>query len=121
MVATLLGLGVAVDYGLFLNGQAPRATRPGHVVFASFILNDQPAVKMLAVGMAVAVLIDASLVRIVLVPAIMSLLGAHAWWMPGWLEPRLPQLHLEGSPGAEQAEPAVAHRAASLSARRRGS
>jgi putative drug exporter of the RND superfamily len=76
------------------------------VVFASFILNDQPAVKMLAVGMAVAVLIDASLVRMILVPSIMSLLGARAWWMPRWLEPVLPQLHLEGSPGEEPAEPA---------------
>jgi putative drug exporter of the RND superfamily len=66
-------------------------------VFASFILNDQIAVKMVAVGMAVAVFIDASLVRMILVPAIMSLLGARAWWMPRWLEPVLPQLHLEGS------------------------
>jgi RND superfamily putative drug exporter len=66
-------------------------------VFASFILNDQSAVKMLAVGMAVAVFIDASIVRMILVPAIMSLLGRAAWWMPRWLEPVLPQLHLEGS------------------------
>jgi putative drug exporter of the RND superfamily len=66
-------------------------------VFASFILNDQLAVKMVAVGMAVAVFIDASLVRMVLVPAIMALLGAKAWWMPRWLEPVVPQLHLEGS------------------------
>jgi putative drug exporter of the RND superfamily len=66
-------------------------------VFASFILNDQLAVKMLAVGMAVAVFIDASIVRMILVPAIMALLGAKAWWMPRWLEPVLPQLHLEGS------------------------
>jgi putative drug exporter of the RND superfamily len=66
-------------------------------VFASFVLNDQSAVKMLAVGMAVAVFIDASLVRMILVPAIMSLLGARAWWMPRWLGPVLPQLHLEGS------------------------
>jgi putative drug exporter of the RND superfamily len=67
------------------------------VVFASFVINDQIAVKMLAIGMAVAVLIDASIVRMILVPAIMSVLGAHAWWMPRWLEPVLPQLHLEGS------------------------
>jgi putative drug exporter of the RND superfamily len=66
-------------------------------VFASFVLNDQLAVKMVAVGMAVAVFIDASLVRMVLVPAIMALLGAKAWWMPRWLERVVPQLHLEGS------------------------
>ena len=67
------------------------------VVFASFILNDQPAIKMLAIGMAFAVFIDASVVRMILVPAVMSLLGPHAWWMPKRLDPILPQLHLEGS------------------------
>ena len=77
-------------------------------VFASFILNDQIAVKMLAVGMAVAVFIDASLVRMILVPAIMALLGARAWWMPRWLEPILPQLHLEGSELAAAAGTAAA-------------
>jgi putative drug exporter of the RND superfamily len=77
-------------------------------VFASFILNDQIAVKMLAVGMAVAVFIDASLVRMILVPAIMALLGAKAWWMPRWLEPILPQLHLEGSETAAAASAAAA-------------
>jgi RND superfamily putative drug exporter len=48
--------------------------------------------------MAVAVLIDASLVRMMLVPAIMSLLGSHAWWMPHWMERIVPNLELEGSP-----------------------
>ncbi|MGA3154132.1 MAG: MMPL family transporter [Streptosporangiaceae bacterium] len=72
-------------------------------VFGSFILNDQPAIKMLAIGMAVAVLIDASIVRMILVPAIMSLLGGRAWWMPRWLEPVLPHLHLEGSEAAAAA------------------
>jgi putative drug exporter of the RND superfamily len=76
------------------------------VVFSSFVLNDQSAVKMLAIGMAVAVLIDASIVRMILVPSIMSLLGARAWWMPRWLEPVLPHLHLEGS---EAASAAAAH------------
>ena len=51
-------------------------------VFTSFVLADDPSVKMLAVGMAVAVLIDATIVRMMLVPAIMAMLGAHAWWMP---------------------------------------
>jgi RND superfamily putative drug exporter len=68
------------------------------VVFTSFVLNPDPAVKMLAIGMAVAVLIDASLVRMMLVPAIMSLLGSHAWWMPHWMERIVPNLELEGSP-----------------------
>jgi RND superfamily putative drug exporter len=67
------------------------------VVFASFVLNSEPTVKMLAIGMAFAVLIDASLVRMILVPAVMALLGKHAWWMPRWLDPVLPNLRLEGS------------------------
>ena len=66
------------------------------VVFASFVINPDPTVKMLAIGMAFAVLIDASLVRMILVPAIMSLLGAHAWWLPRWLAPVVPSLQLEG-------------------------
>jgi RND superfamily putative drug exporter len=79
------------------------------VVFTSFVLNPDPTVKMLAIGMAFAVLIDASLVRMCLVPSIMSLLGEHAWWMPRWMEPVVPQLHLEDSEAAaESPEPALA-------------
>ncbi len=66
------------------------------VVFLSFVLDSDPAIKMLAVGMAVAVLLDASVVRMVLVPAVMSLLGRHAWWLPGWLGRAVPRLELEG-------------------------
>jgi putative drug exporter of the RND superfamily len=73
-------------------------------VFTSFVLNPDPAVKMLAIGMAFAVLIDASLVRMVLVPAVMTLLGRYAWWMPHWLERVVPRLQLEGvAPGATAA------------------
>ncbi len=77
------------------------------VVFTSFVLNPDPTVKMLAIGMAVAVLIDASLVRMILVPSVMALLGARAWWMPRWLEPVVPQLHLEGSASATGAPTAA--------------
>jgi RND superfamily putative drug exporter len=79
------------------------------VVFVSFVLDPDPTVKMLAVGMAFAVLIDASLVRMCLVPSIMSLLGSRAWWMPRWLEPVVPQLHLEDSAATPASpEPALA-------------
>jgi putative drug exporter of the RND superfamily len=71
------------------------------VVFTSFVINPDPTVKMLALGMAFAVLIDASLVRMILVPAIMSLLGARAWWLPRWLAPVVPDLRLEGELGGE--------------------
>jgi putative drug exporter of the RND superfamily len=81
-------------------------------VFLSFVANSDPTVKMLAVGMAFAVLIDASLVRMILVPAIMTVLGKYAWWMPRWLEPVVPHLALEDSdapaagedPSARQAD-----------------
>ena len=74
-------------------------------VFTSFVLSSQPTVKMLAIGMAFAVLIDASLVRMILVPAVMTLLGERAWWLPSWLEPVVPQLQLEGSMAAAAAPP----------------
>jgi len=73
-------------------------------VFLSFVANSDPTVKMLAIGMAFAVLIDATLVRMILVPAIMTLLGRHAWWMPRWLEPIVPRLQLEGSTAAAAGE-----------------
>jgi RND superfamily putative drug exporter len=67
------------------------------VVFTSFVLDKDPTVKMLAVGMAVAVLIDASIIRMILVPAVMSLLDVRAWWLPRWLDRVLPNLDIEGA------------------------
>ena len=75
------------------------------VVFASFVLDPDPTVKMLAIGMAFAVLIDASLIRMILVPSVMTLLDVRAWWMPGWLEPVVPHLQLEGSAAGAAAQP----------------
>jgi putative drug exporter of the RND superfamily len=72
-------------------------------VFASFVLNTDPTVKMLAIGMAFAVLIDASVVRMILVPSVMTLFGRSAWYMPHWMEPLVPHLQLEGSAAADQA------------------
>jgi RND superfamily putative drug exporter len=76
-------------------------------VFTSFVLNPNPTVKMLAIGMAFAVLIDASLVRMILVPAIMSLLGARAWWLPRWLQPVVPNLQLESAVAVPEPRPAA--------------
>src|SRR6201989_1174850 len=67
-------------------------------VFVGFALDPDVTVKTLGVGMAVAVLIDATLVRMVLVPATMVLLGRVNWWLPGWLDRLLPHLDLEGAP-----------------------
>ena len=65
-------------------------------VFASFILDVDVTTKMFGVGLSVAVLLDVTLVRMVLVPAAMSLLGHRAWWLPTWLERRLPTIDIEG-------------------------
>ncbi len=65
-------------------------------VFTSFVLNGNPIVKEFGVGLAVAIAIDSTLVRCLLVPAIMVLLGKWAWWMPGWLGRIVPHISIEG-------------------------
>ncbi|WP_128801042.1 MULTISPECIES: MMPL family transporter [unclassified Streptomyces] len=65
-------------------------------VFAAFILSDNIVVKMLGLGLAVSVLIDATVVRLLMVPAVMTLLGRHAWWTPRWLDRVLPHIDAEG-------------------------
>ena len=65
-------------------------------VFAAFVPSTDVAVKVIGVGMAAAILIDATVVRMLLVPSIMHILGERNWWMPAWLERRLPELSVEG-------------------------
>ena len=67
------------------------------VVFGSFVLEDNRVVQLFGVGLAVAVFVDATLVRMLLVPATMELLGHRNWWLPGWLDRILPRVHIEGS------------------------
>ncbi|WP_405907840.1 MMPL family transporter [Streptomyces sp. NBC_00828] len=69
-------------------------------VFAAFIVSDNVVVKMLGLGLAVSVLIDATVVRLLLVPAVMTLLGHHAWWTPRWLDRLLPHVDTEGEKAA---------------------
>jgi RND superfamily putative drug exporter len=66
-------------------------------VFAAFLLTPDVEIKMFAVGLTVAVLVDASVVRMVLVPATMALMGDANWWLPGWLDRLLPHVDIEGS------------------------
>jgi RND superfamily putative drug exporter len=66
------------------------------VVFGAFLLEDTRIIKLFGVGLAVAVLLDATLVRMVLVPSTMELLGARNWWLPAFLERVLPHLNVEG-------------------------
>jgi putative drug exporter of the RND superfamily len=121
MIVFAIVFGLSMDYEVFLLSRVHEAwlqTRDPHrsvaigigstarvittaaaimvVVFTSFVGSSDPTVKMLAIGMAVAVLIDASIVRMILVPSVMTLLGAKAWWMPKFLEPVVPHLQLEG-------------------------
>ena len=64
-------------------------------VFIGFVTSDDPVVKMMGVGLAAAVALDATIVRMVLVPSTMSLVGDANWWLPRWLDRLLPHLDLE--------------------------
>jgi uncharacterized membrane protein YdfJ with MMPL/SSD domain len=65
-------------------------------VFAVFVLTGVPSIKELGLGCAVAIALDATLVRLILVPAAMKLMGSWNWWMPSWLDRALPDLSFEG-------------------------
>jgi len=65
-------------------------------VFASFVTSDGMILKQIAFALAVGVLLDAFVVRMTLVPAVLALTGRAAWWLPGWLDRRLPNLDIEG-------------------------
>jgi RND superfamily putative drug exporter len=128
LVGVLFGL--AMDYEVFLvirmrecyvNGaEAQDAVRQGFdesgrvvvaaalimiSVFGSFVLTDDLVTKSIGLALAVGVAIDAFVVRMTLVPAVMALLGRAAWWLPSWLGRLLPTLDLEGTHLASPAEP----------------
>ena len=83
------------------------------VVFFAFVLGDDRIVKSFGLGLGVAILADALLVRLILVPAIMHLLGRHAWYIPRWLDRVLPKLTIEppasGAASHDAPSPAPAH------------
>ena len=114
--------GLAMDYQVFLvsrmheahaHGATPRdavrdgfrALRPrGHGGGADHDLGlrglhppDDPVVKSIGLAFAVGILIDAFLIRMTLIPALMTLMGARAWWLPKWLDRAVPNLDLEGT------------------------
>ncbi len=118
MFAILFGL--SMDYEVFLisrireeylkDGNTTRAVADGLgktarvitaaaaimiVVFLAFLAAPDVFLKLLGIGMATAILVDATIVRMVLVPAVMQLLGARNWWIPSWLERALPRLDVE--------------------------
>jgi RND superfamily putative drug exporter len=91
---------LSVTRGLALTGRVITAAAAIMVtVFLSFMIAPEPITKLFGLGLASAVLIDAVVIRSVLVPAVMQLFGERAWWLPGWLERILPRLHVEPAEG----------------------
>jgi RND superfamily putative drug exporter len=79
-------------------------------VFGSFILNGNPTVQQFGVGLAIAVLLDATVVRCLLVPALMILMGKINWYLPHWIDRILPHVSIEGAEFFEQRDAAAAGR-----------
>ncbi|MFI0236004.1 MMPL family transporter [Streptomyces sp. NPDC016845] len=119
MIGVVFGL--AMDYEVFLVTRMREAyvhgARPGEAivtgfrhggrvvgaaavimisVFSGFIMEDNDMIKMMGFGLAIAVLFDAFVVRMAIVPAVMALLGKAAWWLPRWLDKALPNVDVEG-------------------------
>jgi RND superfamily putative drug exporter len=77
-------------------------------VFLSFLTQDDLIGKMFGLGLGLAILIDVLVVRMVIAPAVVTLLGHRAWWLPAWMDRALPNISLEGRPQGGEAEPATA-------------
>jgi RND superfamily putative drug exporter len=69
-------------------------------VFLAFVPSTNATIKLFGIALASAVIIDAFVVRLILVPSIMSMLGKANWWLPGWLDRILPRVHIE--PGEDE-------------------
>lgn len=74
-------------------------------VFVAFVAGPEIILKVIGIGMAAAILLDATVIRLVLVPATMHILGRFTWWMPRRLARLLPELHIEGRPEAHLPDP----------------
>ncbi len=128
MFAILFGL--SMDYEVFLvsrireeylkDGDTRRAVADGLaktarvitaaaaimvVVFLAFVFSPEVFLKLFGIGLAAAIFLDATIVRMVLVPAVMQLLGSRNWWIPNWLERILPRLDVERSPEPAESRP----------------
>jgi RND superfamily putative drug exporter len=86
----------AVANGLQTTGKVITAAASIMIlVFASFALGDDRVIKLFGIGLASAVFFDAVIIRCLLVPALMEIFGRRAWWLPSWLDRRLPRLAIE--------------------------
>jgi RND superfamily putative drug exporter len=97
----------AMRHGLAVTGRVITAAAAIMVcVFASFVLGDSLTIKLFGVGLASAVFLDAFLIRTILVPALMAIMGPRAWWLPRGLDRTLPRLNVDPSMHEVAAEPA---------------
>ena len=128
MFAILFGL--STDYEVFLvsrmreewtlSGDSKRAVIRGQaetgrvitaaslimiLVFAAFIMTGQEAIMQIGLGFAAAIFVDAYIIRTVLVPAVMHMLGRANWWLPGWVDGALPRLHVESRCAGQAVNP----------------
>ena len=90
----------AVADGLALTGRIITAAAAiMFCVFGSFVIKDPLHIlKVFGLGLATAVLVDATIVRMVLVPSVMEILGPLNWWLPAWMDPRCPTIGVEVTP-----------------------
>jgi RND superfamily putative drug exporter len=89
---------IAVSHGLAATARVITAAAAIMVaVFLGFVLGDDRIIKEFGIGLATAIFVDATVVRLILVPATMELLGERNWWLPGWLDRLLPHINVEGS------------------------
>jgi len=86
----------AVRHGLAMTGRVVTAAAIIMIaVFGAFAIGNERALAMMGVGFAAAIFIDAFIIRLLLLPAVMHLAGPAMWWMPAWLDRRLPHFHIE--------------------------
>jgi putative drug exporter of the RND superfamily len=86
----------AVRHGLAMTGRVVTAAAVIMIaVFGAFAIGNERALAMMGVGFASAIFIDAFIIRLLLLPAVMHLVGPAMWWMPAWLDKRLPHFHIE--------------------------
>jgi RND superfamily putative drug exporter len=101
--------GLAVADGLAATARVITAAAAIMVaVFLTFVFQPDGVAKLIGLGLAMAILIDATVVRMVLVPALMELLGEANWWLPRWLNRLLPEIKVDSGGDAANPEPAVA-------------
>src|SRR5215213_2392859 len=98
----------AVRHGLAMTGRVVTAAAIIMIaVFGAFAIGNERALAMMGVGFASAIFIDAFIIRLLLLPAVMHLAGPAMWWMPAWLDKRLPHLHIERPDEEGEAEDAT--------------